>query len=77
MRKLNPSRLKFRSKGYNQERPHVPQAINQHIQPFAGRRIDPVRILDKDDDGLTRGQRLDLLDEGGQEYGPFALTAAA
>ena len=69
MRKLKPARLKFGSKGYDQERPHVLQAIDQHIQPFAGRRIDPVRILDKDDDGLTRCQRLDLLDEGGKSTG--------
>ena len=37
------------------------QAIDQYVEPLAGRRIDPVRVLDDDDDGLARRQYLDLL----------------
>ena len=53
-----PSRLELGAESDDQQYRQVLKAIDQHVEPFAGRRVDPMGILDDHHDGLPRRDSL-------------------
>jgi len=75
MRLTAPSRLKLRSEGNNQQNRHPSQAIDRQVHQFARGRVDPMRVLEHHQNGVTSRYRVELVQQRFQQQLAFALRA--
>ena len=67
MRQSGPGRPELGPEGDKEQRRQAPEALNRHAQQFQGRRVDPVRILEQDEDGLPRREAGELRQQGREQ----------
>ena len=75
MRLVGPGRLEFRAKGNEQQYRQPPDAIDRQIDQVARGWVDPVHVLEDHQHRMAAGERLQLVQQPGEQLFPFALRA--
>ena len=75
MRLVGPGGLEFRAKGNEQQYRQPADAIDGQIDQVARGRVDPVHVLEDHQHRMAAGERLQLVQQPGEQLFPFALRA--